>query len=330
MFFHFSKKLIKLNILFLFSTLLFSSLANAQNAKEVVDKVIAIVNSEAILQSELTALVGRSKKEGGIDEALLLEDKIEDLRNQSKLQMDFLIREKLVESEIKKQNLSVSEDRLNSEMNTMAKRNGMSKEALEQQIKKQGFSISDYKKILKSKIERQSFFENEIVSKLRITDEDAYGEFRAKFPNYKPQINEFTVAQIFFNPKKGSASDAAARAQEVLGKLSAGESFEALANKYNEDSRSNKDGYLGTFKSGDFIPELEKEVARLEVGKTSDVIKSKSGYHIVKVLDKKMTQDPQFLRVKEQIKSMLVEKNFKRQLKNWFESKKQDAYIKIH
>jgi peptidyl-prolyl cis-trans isomerase SurA len=304
--------------------------SNGVFAKDSVDKIIAIVNSEPILQSELSAVPARSKKEGGIDETLLLNEKREALKTDSKAQLDYLIREKLVESEIKKLNLTLSDDRIDSEIQTLAKRNQMTKAQFESLIKKQGSTVAEYRAFLKAKLERQSFFEAEVISKLRITDEDAYSEFRAQFPKYKPVVNEFSVAQIYFNPKKGTPKEALARAESVLGKLSAGESFESLANKYNEDPRANKDGVLGNFKSGEFIPELENAVASLDKNQSSKIIQSKIGFHIIKVLDKKVTQDPQFLRIKEQIKASLVEKNFKRQLKNWFESKKQDAYIKIN
>lgn len=298
--------------------------------KETVDRVIAVVNSEPILQSELTAMSVRSKKEGGLDETLLFEEKSDKIKSDTKAQLEYLIREKLIESEVKKLNLSLSDDRINAEMQTLAKRNQMTKPELEAFVKKQGYTIPEYRSMLKSKLERQSFFEAEVISKLRITDEDAYSEFRAKFPKYKPVVNEFSISQIYFNPKKGSAKDARARAEEVLNKLGAGESFESLANKYNEDPRSNKDGVLGSFKSGEFLPEIESSVATLDKNQYTNVVQSKIGFHIVKMIDKKTTQDPQFLRLKEQIKSALVEKNFKRQLKNWFESKKQDAYIKIN
>jgi peptidyl-prolyl cis-trans isomerase SurA len=301
-----------------------------QAPKESVDRVIAVVNSEPILQSELNSMPTRSKKEGGLDDALLLGEKPEKIRGDSKAQLDYLVREKLIESEVKRLNLTLSEDRINSEMQTLAKRNQMSKSELEIFFKKQGYSTSEYRSVLKAKLERQSFFEAEVISKLRITDEDAYSEFRAQFPKYKPVVNEFSIAQIYFNPKKGSGADALKRAEQVLSKLSAGESFESLANKFNEDPRANKDGALGSFKSGEFLPEIESAIATLDKNQSTQIVKSKIGFHIVKVLDKKITQDPQFLRIKEQIKAALVEKNFKRQLKNWFESKKQDAYIKYN
>lgn len=299
------------------------------NGKEVVNKVIAIVNSDPILQSDLTSFGNRLKKEGSIDDSLALGESISSLKSSKEKQLDYLIREKLIESEIKKQNLSVTDDRVESEINNLAKRNNMSRAELNAFIKKQGFTTSEYKETLKAKIERQSFFESEVISKLRITDEDAYNEFRQKNPNYEPSLSEFTIAQIFFSNKLGGREEAERRADKVRSQINSSDSFDKAANIYNEDKGANKNGFLGVFKSGEFNKEIEKTVSNLSDGEISRVIETNQGFHIVKVINKKNSQDPNFLRIKEQIKSYLVEQNFKRQLKNWFESKLQDSYIKI-
>lgn len=313
---------------FLFSFPLWAK--EASKKSDLIDKIIAVVGSEAVLQSDLNDIPSRLKKEGSIDETMLLDDKMEDLKNNRSVQLQYLVREKLVESEIKRQNLSFTEERLNEEMNNLAKKNNMNKSELEGYLKRQGYNIAEYKKTLKSRLERQSFFENEIVSKLRITDEDAYNEYKNKTPNYKPNINEYKIAQIYFNPRRGKAEEALRRAEAVYKKLQAGENFESLADKYNEDADANPGGLLGQFKTGEFNADLERAVSGLDAGEATPVVRTQRGFHIIKVLDKKITQDPAFLRYKEQIKASLVEKNFKRQLKNWFESKKQDAYIKIY
>ncbi len=307
----------------------FSTFA-AEKKIEVVDKIVAIVNSESILQSELNSFPVRLKKEGSLDESLLLDQKPSDLKSNRAQQLQFIIREKLVESEVKKQNLEITDDAVNLEVDKLAKKNGLSRAQLEASLKKQGYSMVEYRKVLKSRMERQSFFESEIISKLRITDEDAYNEYKNKVPNYRPNVNEYKIAQIFFDPRKGSAQLALKRATDIYGKMTSGESFESLANKYNEEKSANPDGLLGQFKSGEFNADLEKAVENLDKGQTTAIVKSKIGFHIVKVLDKKVSYDPQFLRYKEQIKSSLIEKNFKRQLKNWFESKKQSSYIKLY
>lgn len=296
-------------------------------AKELVNKVLVVVNSETVLLSDLKKLQTRIQKPGAIDDTLLLGEKTDSLKNNRKAQIEFLIREKLVESEIKRQNFSVTDERVENEMGTLAKRANLPRPEFNKFIARQGFSVEEYKEILKARLERQSFFESEIVSKLRITDEDALSEFQAKNPNYKPNVNEFKIAQIFFSPKKGGPQGALDRANAIASRIQAGESFEVLANQMNETPGANKDGLLGTFRAGEFMPEIERAIGNLGNNQVSGVIKSPAGFHIVKVLTKKITLDPNFIKVKEMIKASLVEKNFQRQLKNWFEVKKQDAYI---
>ena len=87
---------------------------------------------------------------------------------------------------------------------------------------------------------------------------------------------------------------------------------------------------LGVFKSGEFLPEIENAINNLPVNTPSKVLQGPNGFHIVKLLEKKTVLDPNFLRVKESIKAELVQKNFERQLKNWFELKKLDAHVKIY
>ena len=298
-------------------------------ALELVDKVIATVNSEVVLLSDIKKLQSRLKKPGALDESLLLGEKAESLVGNKQAQLQFLIREKLIAAEIKRQGLATSNEKVEAEMNQLSRRSQMTRAEFNKYIQKQGFTVEDYKEVLKNRMERQSFFESEIVSKLRITDEDAYGEYQTKNPNYAPNVNEFELAQIFFDPKKTGAEAAYARAKAALEKINSGESFETVANRESEDG-GNKDGILGSFKTGEFNPTTEAAVSKIAVGDHTEIVKSKQGYHIFKLLGKKTTVDPQFLKYKENIKAALIERNFARQLKNWFESKKQDAYIKIY
>lgn len=312
-------------LVFLFVS--FLALPHAHSAKEVVNKVIAIVNSEPILQSDLDAFPRRLKQEGGVDDSLIFDDV--SLKTDAKQQLEYLIREKMIQSEVKKLNLSISDDKVDAEMTSLANRNRMTKAQLNDLIKKQSYTLSEYRQNLKNRIERQSFYESEVISKLRITDEDAYNEFRLKNPKYVPSLNEYTIAQILVPSKKIGSEAALAKATALRKRISSGESFESVANTYNEGTDAAKDGLLGTFKAGEFNKEFEAVVAQLSSGEVSSPVSTKQGAHIIKVINKKNSQDPQFLKIKDQIKSYLVEKNFKRQLKNWFESKKQDSYIQI-
>jgi peptidyl-prolyl cis-trans isomerase SurA len=197
-------------------------------------------------------------------------------------------------------------------------------------MKGQGLSRQEYRQFLKSKIERQAIIETEIISKLRISDEDALAEYIRTHPDRKSTVQEFTVAHIFFNPKKNSVEKSVEKAELVLGKLNAGEKFEDLAEQFSEDPNFTTGGLLGSFKSGEVSPEIEKAIQGLSPGQTTKIVKTKLGVHIVKLLDRKVTSDPRFEKERERIKAGLLEAAFKKQLKRWLLLKRDEAFIKIN
>lgn len=216
-------------------SLLISLFLSAPVHAEVVEKTLAVVNSEIVLESDLKDLQKRLLKPGMIDDALLGDKTADSLKKDRKAQLEYLINEKILASEIKRLNLSVTNDRVESELKDMAKRNNVSEAELMNILKGQGIAIADYKLFMKEKIEKQSLFDTEIISKLRISDEDAMNEYLKANPNNKPSIDEFSVAHIFFSPKKGGAEAAYGRAETVLGKLRNGENFDTLAEQFSED-----------------------------------------------------------------------------------------------
>lgn len=297
---------------------------------EVVERIVAIVNNEIILESDFKALQHKLKTPALIDESLMDGKSLEDLKKDRKVQLEYLINEKIMASEIKRLNHSVTMERVDQEIRDMAKKNNVTVNDILAAFKAQGISTSEYQAFLKDKIEKQSLIESEIISKLRISDDDALAEYLKKNPENKSAVNEFTVAHIFFNPKKGGADAAYKRAEAVLTKLRSGENFETLAEQNSEDPNFTSGGLLGTFKSGEFLKEVEDSIQGLNAGQTTGIVKSRMGYHIVKLLDKKLTTDPKFEREKERIKSSLFEQNFKRQMKNWLLSKREESFIRIN
>jgi len=311
-------------------SILFSLLLAAPAHAEIVEKTVAIVNSELVLQSDFTELSHRIGKAGMIDESLLDGKSEASLKGSRKEQLDYLINEKVIESEIKRLNLSVTNDRVESEIKETAKRHNVSEEQLKSIIAGQGTTFEEYKAFLKNSIEKRNLVESEIISKLRISDEDALNEYLKTNPNNRPSIDEFGVAHIFFNPKKGSPEEALKRAEVVLGKLRSGENFETLAQQFSEDPNFSAGGSLGTFKSGEFLPEIESAISGLKEGETTPIVKSRMGFHIVKLTAKKLTADPKFERAKEHIKAQLMEASFKRQLKRWLQNKRDESFVRIN
>jgi peptidyl-prolyl cis-trans isomerase C len=101
-----------------------------------------------------------------------------------------------------------------------------------------------------------------------------------------------------------------AEAQNILKRLQKGESFAKLAKELSKDPVSAKNGGdLGFFSKGSMVPEFENVAFSLQVGETSQPVKTQFGYHIIKVTEKKEGEGRGFEEVKNEIqKRLTVEK----------------------
>jgi foldase protein PrsA len=95
-----------------------------------------------------------------------------------------------------------------------------------------------------------------------------------------------TKVQEYISQDDTINAEAKARAEEVLTKLQGGENFEDLAKQYSEDVTASSGGDLGFFGKGEMVQEFEDAAFALEPGKTSGLVKTQYGYHIIKLLEK--------------------------------------------
>lgn len=297
---------------------------------ELVDRIVAIVNSEIITQSDLKSFTKKLGQSGMVDDLLLFGQPASSLANDKQEQMNYLINERLLESEIRRLNLSVTIEKVEQEIRDIAKRNKVSRNDLVEAIKGQGISISEYQDFIKTRIERQSLIEAEVSSKIRVADEDVLAQYIRLHPGSSSGSFEYTLGHILLNPKKGGVEKAQERAEEALKKLRAGESFDVVAEQYSEDQNFTAGGLLGTFRAGEFSKELEAAVQNLNIGEFSGITKSRAGIHILKVLGKKVITDPAYEKDRERIRAEIFEKAFQKNFKSWLEMKREEAFVRVN
>ena len=132
---------------FLFLILL--TLATSLSQAVVVERIVAIVNSEIVTLSELKEFRKKLKEGGLVDDTLLKAVDKSKLQKSDKAVLDFLIKEKIIDSEITKQNLQVTIERVEQEIRTIAKKNGIDRSKLKQALKAQGVDFSEYQDFIK-------------------------------------------------------------------------------------------------------------------------------------------------------------------------------------
>lgn len=291
-----------------------------------VDRIVAVVNSEPILQSDLRSLEKKIESKGLIDDLLLGDLNKDDLKNNTAAQLDYLISEKIFDSEIKRLNLTVTMDRVDQEIRKIAVNNKISKEDLLRSVNQQGMPTADYQSFIKTSIERQSLIEQEITSRIRINDEEVMAYFKQKKPQTK--INkEFTISHIFFNTKKSGIKKALERAQKAFVELKSQNDFIVVAEKYSEDKNYSNGGLLGTFKSEELSSDMLTVIQNLSEGEYSAPSQTSRGVHIFKLNKVVEGKNADFEKFKEQYRSEIFSQQFKKQVKNWLATKRAEFLV---
>ncbi|HEO64044.1 MAG TPA: hypothetical protein ENN78_02105 [Candidatus Omnitrophica bacterium] len=119
-------------------------------------------------------------------------------------------------------------------------------------------------------------------------------------------------------------------AKDILKRVKAGEDFAKLARGYSKDLTKDRGGDLGYFAKGQFIPEFESAVFALAPGELSDVIKTRYGYHVVKVIDKRPARYKELEEAHDEIGYGLAFKKQKENFDKLTKSLKEKARITIY
>lgn len=298
---------------------------------QTVDRVVAIVNSEIILESDVDRLKSTIDKGNMINDLLLFGATPNQVAKDRKALINYLVSDKILESEIKRLKLSITSDRVEQEIQDLAKKNGMSRNDLLKAVQSQGMSPAEYQKFVKQKIEQQSLIEAEVTSRIRISDDEVTAEFLRKNESAKANIYEFEVSQILFNSKKkGGLTAARARAEAALSRLNKGESFELVAEQTSEDRGFSNGGALGSFKINELTKEFAKAIEPLEVNQFSNIVETSRGVHILKLTGKKSTPNPVLMAAREKIRSQMLEKSFEGHFKNWLETRLEQSFVRFN
>ncbi len=118
-------------------------------------------------------------------------------------------------------------------------------------------------------------------------------------------------------------------AKKVLDELNAGADFAESARAHSKDLTKDRGGDLGYFQKGQMIPEFEKVCFSLDPGQMSDIVKTRFGYHIIKVTDKQPSKYKQLPEVKEKIRAKLTDQAKQQEFRNFVKLLKDRAKIDI-
>ena len=254
------------------------------NAQQVLDKIVAIVDDEIILKSELDYQVYLFAAQRKIDPqtpgltAQVLDQMVEEKLALAQAHVDsIVVTDEEVSSRIEYQ-LQVFEQQYGSREN-VEKIYGMSIEKIKRELR------DDVRKnLMVQKLQEQNFAH---VEASRREVEDFFNTYKDSLGIIPEKVKIF---HIFRRPQPSETVKENARefAQAILDSIKDGADFAEMAKKYSEDPGSAaQGGDLGFVKKGVFYPEFESAAFSLNDNELSGVVESPVGFHIIQLLEKR-------------------------------------------
>ena len=255
--------------------------AQAQN-KLIIDEVIAVVGNTPVLRSELDILISQ------------LDPEIQ-VTNSVKCQLlQKLLIDKMLIHQAEIDSIPVADNDVNDRIDNNIRffeRQMNSKANVEKYL---GMSVEAYKKQIFPKVKNQMLLERmeqNIKSNIKITPKEVRDYYHSMPEDSLPFMSsEVEIGQIVINPKYSKEAKEIAYEQvlELRNRILDGESFSRLAGIYSEDPGSKvQGGLLPEFGRSEMVPEFERAAFMLKKDSISEVIETKYGFHILKLVDKR-------------------------------------------
>jgi peptidyl-prolyl cis-trans isomerase SurA len=255
---------------------------------EVIDRIIAKVGNDIILQSDLEKQIMQMQNSGMLDDTMTDQAILEQM-------VEF----KLVVQKAKELDYVVNEDQIA----TMAQRrieeirkNFDSETAFLNELKKSNMNRFDllnyFKDMLKEQSLREQVIRYEVDSKIQVSDEEIQNFYDQHIDEIPLRQPSYKLGMILMQIKASDKTKEKryAELEEILERISRGESFAELAKKYSDCGSAAAGGDLGYFGRGEMVKNFENTAFSLKPGQVSDIIETQFGYHIIKLEDIKENQ----------------------------------------
>jgi len=292
----------------------------------VTDRVLAIVNNDAITLSELQEAIAVYRYEN--------RDRANE--NSDQLIQQFLTRmidSRLQVQEAEREKIVIEETEIDEELTDRIKKmNLKNREEFEAALKAQGIPIAAVRKRVADELRRGRIVSRKVRLRISVTEEEVSQYLEANRAKLETGLS-YHAAHILIVPETGPEDaaweNARIRADLLRTELQQGGNFAELAKQYSRDASARDGGDLGTLKRGELAQDIETQILSLSPGQISVPYRSALGYHVFRLESKETLEGEGLGRVKAQIREILFREKFDTRLDAWLKEIKQRAVIDV-
>lgn len=293
--------------------------APAQAQGQVIERVVAVVNEDAIFLSEL-----RRRAAPFLDRIMQAPSQAQQMAAIEQLYGELLermIQEELFIQAAERMSVSVSRAEVDRAIGNVQRQSGLDDAGFWQAVAAQGFSESQYRSDVRRQLLRLKVLNQRARGRVNITEVQVRERYDMMVARARRQA-QFSAAQIFVAIEGAGATDVAAarhEAERVRASIHSEEDFWALGGMD-----------LGTLNQGDLPPELENGLMLLDPGQiSSEPVHGPSGFHIFLLRERQQAAAnlPAYDDVRMQVYQQMMEEAMSAQEASFQEELRRQAIV---
>ncbi|MEE9160179.1 MAG: peptidylprolyl isomerase [Gammaproteobacteria bacterium] len=248
-----------------------------------LDRIVAVVENDIIMLSELDiqlrTVVGRMKEQGvKLPSSSVLENQV----------LERMILTKIQLQRAENTGIRVDDETLNRTISNIAAGNNVSLSQFKEILEKDGFNYEKFRENIRNEIIVSRLRQRQVDNRISITSKEIDNALMNEEFQGSTET-EYLLQHILISLPEAPAPDEEEQARlvasKVLEDLKTGQNFATMATTVSDGQRALEGGDLGWRKKNEIPTLFSDQIATMEKGDISDLIKSSSGFHIVKLAD---------------------------------------------
>lgn len=263
--------------------MLLSFHAVAQSS-QMLDYVVAVVNDEVIVYTELQEQVRQTRARLTTQNISLPSD-----AEFERQVLENMIIMRLQLQLAQRNGVEVDDSTLNEALRNLAKQDQLSLEGFREQKEREGISFVKFRESVRDELLVRRLQQRQVVSRINITDKEIDNFLSNQLQQGGINAEYHLYHILIATPEAASPEEIAekqAKAEDVLARLKAGANFQEIAIGVSDSQKvTETGGDLGWLAPARMPSFFLESLAKLEVGQVSDLLRNSGGFHIIKLVD---------------------------------------------
>lgn len=299
----------------------------------IVERVVAVVNEEPVLESEVDQSAFMSMKASGAEidfDTAAGRRKWDELKHKA---LDELIDERLVLQQAIELKLSVTSEQVDRAIEDVKQQNGLTDSQFREALKQQGFSLESYRKQIRRQILELQVKNIAVGSRVNVSEDEVKQAYEQEVGKVKPEMRyRLQIVLVAVSPK--ATDDDNERKRKVADKVTqlarSGTSFAELVKSYSDDELTKAEaGDLGYLAKDDMVDAVAEEVDKMASGDVRGPVRTGRGWQVLKLVDKKQKDVPSIDGMRDQLRRKLFAQQLERVTQSWLKELRRKAHLDI-